>query len=286
RPLDQRYLDAVHMRGKLPVDASELPRFVQTLSASGREISLAEAGIPLDGAGAVKAAYHSEIRFLDQALGRFFDALDHSGVGDDAVVVLTADHGEAFFEHGLMEHGLLYDENLRIPLIIRAPGRLGAGKRIPQQVSTIDVAPTILDLVGLPIPAGMEGRSLVPLVGGEEEADRDFYSLVLGNGLSFQAGGRYKLIVRAALGQENFGINELFDLVEDPLEQRNLLAEGIEIPEPMHRQMRRTIAQFPGVHIDFGALADQTYELELAAGRGYRDRVYAFDTHRVGPLAE
>ncbi|MCP4668244.1 MAG: sulfatase-like hydrolase/transferase, partial [Deltaproteobacteria bacterium] len=101
RPLDQRYLDAVHMRGKLPVDASELPRFVQTLSASGRELSLAEANIPLDGAGVVKAAYHSEIRFLDQALGRFFDALDHSGVGDDAVVVLTADHGEAFFEHGL-----------------------------------------------------------------------------------------------------------------------------------------------------------------------------------------
>jgi len=281
-----RYLDALHMRGKLPSPPSELPQLVQTLSATGQEISLAEAGIPLADAAVLREAYRSEIRFLDRALERFLDALGERGVLDDAIVVLTSDHGEAFFEHGLLEHGLLYDENLRIPLVFWGPGRLPRGKRVPQHVSSSDVAPTILDLVGLPIPPDMEGRSLVPLIDGRDDAERDFYSLTLGNGLSFQAGGRYKLILRAALEQENFGKNELFDLAEDPLEQRNLLSDRVEIPPRLERALRQTIEQFPGIHIDLGALAGRRYELELAIGQDYHNRIYAFDVERIRREAE
>ncbi len=280
-----RYLDPFHMRGRLPQQPSSLPSLVRTRSADGRKVPLGETELGLDVLPELKKAHHSEIRFLDRAIERFLETLRDRGALDDAIVVFTSDHGEAFFEHGLLEHGLLYDENLRVPVIFWSPERLPEGKRVSQQMSSMDIAPTILDLAGVAAPAEMEGKTLVPLMKGTEDADRDFYSLTLGNGLSWHSGGRYKLILRAALGQENFGRHELFDLVEDPLEQRNLLAEGVEISGRLERQMRRTVEEFPGIHVDFGAFAGATYELALPFP-GYRDRLYAFDVERVGPVAE
>ncbi len=90
----------------------------------------------------------------------------------DDIVLLYSDHGEEFWDHGAFEHGhTLYDELLRVPLVIRAPGVRAA--RIDTPVSLLDLAPTVLDLLGVPVPAGLDGASLLPLLSGGAMAPRD-----------------------------------------------------------------------------------------------------------------
>ena len=112
----------------------------------------------------VTARYDQNIRAVDTAIGRLMEA-----VGDDAVVVVFSDHGEELWEHGGVEHGhALYDELLRVPLIIRAPG-VAAGTVVDAPVSLLDVTPTVLSALGLPVPEG-PGRDLLPAVHGEAGA--------------------------------------------------------------------------------------------------------------------
>lgn len=119
--------------------------------------------------------YAEEIRAADRVVDELVGALDASRT----VVVVTADHGEAFFEHAQRFHGTsLYDEETRVPLVIAVPG--GAGWRIEALVSHVDLAPTLLDLVGVATPAGMTGDSLARAVrSGEEPAARGVVTAVL-----------------------------------------------------------------------------------------------------------
>jgi arylsulfatase len=108
--------------------------------------------------------YDAGIRSADAALGELLDALEARGRMANTIAVVTADHGEAFGEHGTTEHGKnLYPEVCEVPLVLVFEGRLPAGARRPGQVSSIDVAPTLLELAGLPAEPGFEGRSLLPL---------------------------------------------------------------------------------------------------------------------------
>jgi arylsulfatase A-like enzyme len=110
-------------------------------------------------------AYAGEVRYTDSELGRVLTGLAALGELDRTLVVVTSDHGEEFWEHGWKAHDeTLYDEVLRVPLILRAPGLVPAGRRIATQVSLVDLAPTLLDLLGIPAPAIVQGRSLVPLL--------------------------------------------------------------------------------------------------------------------------
>ena len=265
-----------HMRGRLPEVAERLPRLVKTFTPERKLVSTATAGVPVDDIGVVEEVYHGEIRFTDRVLGRFLAALEGLGLLDNTILVLTSDHGEAFFEHGLLQHGLLYGENLRIPLILRFPPRLPAGSRVPAQVSSMDIAPTILDLAGVEIPSEMDGQSLASMPGKDEPADRGFYGFVVGNGLFWQTESREKLIVRAGLGQQNYGVVELFDLTDDPMEEHNL-SPGQGIPAAHRQLVRETIESMPGIHIDFGTYAGQAYEVEIPGPQGVRDRLFGFD---------
>jgi arylsulfatase A-like enzyme len=118
---------------------------------------------PLDEAGLqdVIDAYDASVMAVDGALRRFFAALEQRGFLDDAVVVVTADHGEEFQEHGARGHGrTLYDEVIHIPLLVfDTAGQPGV---VEDVVSSVDIAPTVLQLVGVPIPATFEGRSFAP----------------------------------------------------------------------------------------------------------------------------
>ncbi|QDV36781.1 sulfatase [Tautonia plasticadhaerens] len=107
--------------------------------------------------------YDSCIAHLDERLGALFRDLDRRGLLDDTIVVVTSDHGEAFGEHGLYGHGIsLFEDQLRVPLVLVAPGRIPASGTVDQVVSLRDVPATILDLVDLPGPT-LPGSSLVPL---------------------------------------------------------------------------------------------------------------------------
>ena len=112
--------------------------------------------------------YDEGVAFADAQLGRFIDALQAKGLYDDALIVLLSDHGEEFDDHGRWRHGkTLYGEQLDIPLIIKWPRGVGAGRRIGNLVQHIDLVPTVLDYVGRPRSSGLLGRSLWRLVDGE-----------------------------------------------------------------------------------------------------------------------
>jgi arylsulfatase A-like enzyme len=109
----------------------------------------------------LESLYDGEVASVDAEIRTLFAALEVRGLLANAVVIITADHGEEFKEHGRMAHGhALYNESIRVPLIIVAPGIEG-GKVIEDNVSLVDVAPTILDLAGLPAQPTFEGTSLV-----------------------------------------------------------------------------------------------------------------------------
>jgi arylsulfatase A-like enzyme len=117
--------------------------------------------------------YDAEVATLDAELRALFDALRANGFLEHAIVVVAADHGEEFREHGMLLHGItLFEPGVRVPLLLVGPG-FEAGLRVAQPVSLLDVAPTILDLLGAPAPARFEGSSLVPRVRGGASAEED-----------------------------------------------------------------------------------------------------------------
>lgn len=174
--------------------------------------------------------YDGEVAYLDHELERLFAALARRNVLRNAVVVVTADHGEEFDEHQLMGHGFgLYNHELRVPLIIVGRG-VPAGRVVDDAVSLVDVAPTILALVGAPSDARFEGRSLVPLFAGAGPATDVIAELVLATP-AFDARhqsaaivrGTQKLMVLAPSWAAALGPVALYDLGSDPGEMHPVL---------------------------------------------------------------
>ena len=111
--------------------------------------------------------YAGEVRYTDAVLDGLLDHLGELGLLDETIVVVTSDHGDEFGEHGLIGHAkTVYDEVMHVPMVLLAPRLVPAGRRIDVPVSLIDLAPTLLDLTGLPVPPAMHGQSLVPLLRG------------------------------------------------------------------------------------------------------------------------
>jgi arylsulfatase A-like enzyme len=166
--------------------------------------------------------YDGEIAYTDAQIGRLLDGLRGAGVSE-AVVAITADHGEEFKEHGGLGHGrTLYDEVLRVPLIVSRIGAAGPAGRVPEQVRSIDLFPTICELAGAAIPSGVQGKSLVPWLEGRKDASRGALSETIrfdAYRKSYREAGR-KVIVRLEDNRREF-----YDLVADPGETRNVLSE-------------------------------------------------------------
>jgi choline-sulfatase len=109
--------------------------------------------------------YDGEIAYVDSAVGQLLTELRSRGLYDQSLIVVAADHGEAFGEHGEWSHGLfLYDETLHVPLLIKLPGTGSAHLLIESRVGLVDIAPTVLQEAGIAVPAAMQGRSLLELV--------------------------------------------------------------------------------------------------------------------------
>lgn len=128
----------------------------------------------LDADGRTRAAYAKYLadylrtaKGLDDSVGRLLDFLDRAGLADDTVVAYTSDQGMFLGEHDYIDKRWIFDEALRLPLLVRYPALIRPGTVVEQVVSNLDFAPTLLDLAGVPIPEQMQGRSLVPLLAGE-----------------------------------------------------------------------------------------------------------------------
>lgn len=133
------------------------------------------------------ALYDAEIRFTDDMIAGIFDALRAAGRFDDALVIVTADHGEEFLEHGAKGHQkTLFEEVVRVPLIVRAPGSATASVR-SEQVRLIDLLPTVLDVAGISVGGDVQGRSLAPLLRGEALPEEPALLELLADGRAFRA---------------------------------------------------------------------------------------------------
>jgi arylsulfatase A-like enzyme len=159
------------------------------------------------------ARYDQNLRYIDDQVARLVAA-----AGEDATVVLFADHGEEFFDHGELEHGhTLYDELLRIPLIVRAPGL--APRRVPTPVSLIDLTPTVLDLLGLG-DTKLQGHSLVRAARGEADPLLAMRPITFGRPL--YGNEAWGSLARGEKYISRSGEELLFDLKKDPEEAKNL----------------------------------------------------------------
>jgi arylsulfatase A-like enzyme len=183
--------------------------------------------------------YAGEVRYVDAELGRVLERLVALGEAERTLVVVTSDHGEEFYEHGWKGHDeTLYEEVLHVPLIMRAPGLVPAALRVPVQVSLVDLTPTLLDLLGVPVPPTVQGTSLVPLLRDPTApafAARVAFAELVKKQQPYLEGARaggLKWIFPRVPGR----VPEVYDLRKDPGEHHNianaeLVAQGRALVE-------------------------------------------------------
>lgn len=167
----------------------------------------------------IEALYKGEVSYHDEHMGKFFDELAALGLMEDTLIVITNDHGEELNEHGRLGHGhSLYEELLRNPLVFHYPKAIAPGV-ITEVVESVDVTPTLLDLLGLPPIPDIDGESLIPLIRGLP-VRRPYYAIseFLDLKRSIRV-GQYKMMRSAG------DWLELYDLDADPREQNNLANE-------------------------------------------------------------
>lgn len=172
------------------------------------------------------ATLYGRISMMDHYIGKTLDTLDDLGLTENTLVVFTTDHGDFFGQHGLCGKGAFHFEDMiRLPFIASLPGVITPGQRTDAMLSLVDLAPTFLDLAGIPIPRSMTGKSQRPVLDGSVSEVRDH--VIVENHhqpttlhLKTYVNSRYKLTV-----YYNQEYGELFDLQEDPEEVNNLWNE-------------------------------------------------------------
>lgn len=168
-------------------------------------------------------AYDGEIATADAVVGRLLDALRDADLYDGALIALLSDHGEGLGDHGEDEHGvLLYREAIQVPLVVKLPAQEGAGGRIETPVGLVDVAPTLLEQVGLEVPNGLDGHPLPTSDAPADEPARAIYAETFYPRLHFG----WSELTSLVEGRHHYihGPDpELYDLVADPAEVQDLL---------------------------------------------------------------
>jgi arylsulfatase A-like enzyme len=225
-------------------------------------------------------AYAGEVRYSDSELRRLFDGLDALGEANRTIVVVTSDHGEAFaWDHGFVGHGRsLAEEILHVPLILHAPGLVPAGVRVPVVVSLVDLAPTILDLIGVAAPPSMQGVSLVPLLHDPEApglSTRPIFSELSRErgkiAIAARRGGRKWIIHKGPGGVAGSRPGRVYDLRVDPTGQHNiataeLLAEGETLIDRHLAESRLVRAQLSDTEPTSATPDERTIEKMRALG--------------------
>ena len=189
---------------------------------------------------------------IEEGVGDIWQALKETGQLDNTIIVFTSDNGYFYGEHGLsVERRLAYEESIRMPLLVRHPKTVKPGTARDELVLNIDIAPTLLELAGVAVPASMQGRSLVPLLKGARPAWRNSFLIeyytdtvfprVLKMGYKAVRSGRWKYIHYLELE----GMDELYDLETDPYEMKNLIAEpgATAALERMKKEMERLLKE-------------------------------------------
>lgn len=202
--------------------------------------------------------YVGEVAYVDSQVARVTNWLAGRGLLDRTIVIVTADHGESLGEHGEGTHGLfIYDATMRVPMVIRTPYAAAAGRRVKQVVRSHDIAPTVLELLGLPADQAMDGRSLAPFMAGARADDLDAYSESLyarhhygWSELKALRAGRFKFIDAPR--------PELYDLELDPRERDNLF----DARRPLADRLASELLKAGAEQVTDGAPAQATVDPE------------------------
>jgi arylsulfatase A-like enzyme len=209
----------------------------------------------------VSQLYDAAVGAMDEAIVKsLLDDLDARGLADSTLVVLTSDHGEAFGEHGNFLHDDLYRETLRVPLVLRLPGRLPAGRRVEGRARLLDLLPTLLEVVGVPAPPGIQGQSLAALaMGGDgprpavavsehpEATGTPYLESLRTDGFTYIVTGPTE---------------QLFDVAHDPDEQVNIAPRDPQTTAALRTDLDRWRHECAPLAIALGARGHATPDAE------------------------
>ncbi|MBN1222090.1 MAG: sulfatase-like hydrolase/transferase, partial [Candidatus Aminicenantes bacterium] len=183
--------------------------------------------------------YDGEVTYTDVYIGKLIDMLKEKDLLDKTLVILTSDHGEGLKEHAEVTHGIfLYDTTIHVPLVFRCPGIVPSGRIVEQQVRTVDLMPTVCDILDIRMPEGLQGISLLPVIENDSvqgfESYAETYFPLLSNGwspLKSIRTQRYKYIEAP--------VPELYDVVDDPEELTNIINKKPEKAKDLAARLKK-----------------------------------------------
>jgi arylsulfatase A-like enzyme len=221
--------------------------------------------------------YNGEIAYVDHEVGRLLSSLRDRGIDQNTIILLTADHGEEFLDHGGFEHGhALYDELLHVPLIVWEPGTLSsapanaepAQKIVRTTVRHVDVAPTLFELTGIPGESSFSGRSLASLLAGNHEPGRSVLSqgTLWGPGRNAFRHHGFKLIERS-----DSGSIQLFDVEDDPAEENDLSQSDTDEGSSMREELKIVLQSLQGGGTENEAMELDEQQRQQLRALGYLD---------------
>lgn len=217
--------------------------------------------------------YCEALRSVDDSIGAVTAQLKKMGVYEETLVIYMGDNGFMFGEHGLIDKRVAYDTSIRVPMLMQCPDLFSGGKTIEQVVANIDIAPTIMEAMGLEKPPHMDGQSFLPLAQGQSIPWRDYFFYVYYWEQNYPQtptqfalrGDQYKYITYYGV----WDTDELFDLQADPNEQNNLIHDPAYAD--VHRQMQTRLYEM------MDELGGMTIPLNSPRGRQQNKRLRSRD---------
>ena len=212
--------------------------------------------------------YDGEIRYMDHNLGRLLEQLEACGVREQTAVIVTADHGEAFGEHGRYgHHPYNYDELIHVPLVFDIPGR--NGPQIDQQVSLIDVPPTLYDLVGIDTPDTVQGRSFMDTMDGDDGTENEEHVVLCtsrGGDMLTTRTPKWKLFWERETDEI-----ELYDIASDPSETQDISGENPAVVDRFKSLLENHIAEAKATDTDLPEVEESDEVKQQLEDLGYVD---------------
>ena len=199
------------------------------------------------------AQYDANVWVTDRAIGAILDEIKVLGMEDGSLFVMTSDHGEELAEHGVpFEHGPVpYNSSVHVPLAVVGEPWVDAGKRVEQPVELIGLFPTLVELLGEPMPEGFEGRSWLPLLAGRPAAEEDADPVAFADAGAYQRHPRsiqdqeWQLVLRPPTREREKPLVEIYHLPSDPLQLKDVASEFPEVRDRLGRQLSRWIRDSP-----------------------------------------
>jgi len=266
----------------------------------------------------VRALYAGEVTMVDRWIGLLLDKVEQLGLLDNTLIIHTSDHGHLFGEHSLEGKpggvlGRLYEVTTRIPLMIRHPEGLGAGKRIPAVVQLPDLLPTILEFLDVPVPDTVQGRSLRPLINGEVAKLHDyafsgrFTRCLAGAPLTGNSEnvitydgfvGPGDVAEDMTITDEEWSLilsprgrpSELYNLKDDPQQEVNVIADNLDVAVRMQQALVEFMREYGGSQVLIDTFSPAREEMvapmaDSAKKLKSEDILYVMHDQRGTPIA-